>query len=39
MAKMIEFYKPNNFRKPLKSAPQVQNGKIIEFGSQTRKSA
>jgi len=39
MAKVIAFYTPKNFRKPLKSAPKVQNGKIIEFCSQTKKSA
>jgi hypothetical protein len=39
MAKVIEFYTPKNFRKPLRSTPKVHNGKIIEFGSQTKKSA
>jgi hypothetical protein len=39
MAKVIEFYVPKNFRKTLKWAPQLKPGKVIEFCSQTRKSA
>jgi hypothetical protein len=39
MAKVIEFYVPKNFRRPLKWASQLQRGKIIEFCSQTKKSA
>jgi hypothetical protein len=39
MAKVIEFYVPTRFRSPLKGTPQVQSGKVIEFCSQTRKSA
>jgi len=39
MAKVIEFYVPTNFRKPLKWAPQLQFGKVIEFCPQTTKSA
>ena len=39
MAKVIEFYIPKNFRKPLKCAPQLQCGKVIEFCSQIKKSA
>ena len=39
MAKVIEFYVPNNFRKPLKWIPVLHPGKIVEFGSQTKKSA
>ena len=39
MAKVIEFYVPTNFRKPLKSASEPQRGKVIEFCSQTKKSA
>jgi hypothetical protein len=39
MAKVIEFYVPKNFRKPLKLTPQAQCGKVIEFCSQTKKSA
>ena len=33
MAKVIEFYVPKSFRKPLKWAPQLQCGKVIEFCS------
>jgi hypothetical protein len=39
MAKVIEFYVPKSFRKPLKWAPQLQCGKVIEFCSQAKKSA
>jgi len=39
MAKVIEFYLPTNFRKPLRRSPQPQLGKIIEFCSQTKRSA
>jgi hypothetical protein len=39
MARVIEFYVPKTFRKPLKSTPQPQCGKVIEFCSQTKKSA
>ena len=39
VAKVVEFYVPKNFRKPLKWAPAVQCGTIIEFGSPTKKSA
>jgi len=39
MAKVIEFYVPKNFRKSLKRVPELQHGKIIEFCSQTKKSA
>jgi hypothetical protein len=39
MAKVIEFYVPKNFRKPLKWAPLLQYGKVIEFCAQTKKSA
>jgi hypothetical protein len=39
MAKVIEFYVPENFRKPLKWAPQLQCGKVIEFCPQPTKSA
>ncbi len=38
MAKVIEFYIPKNFRKPLSTvAPEL--GKVIEFCPQTKKSA
>jgi len=39
MTKVIEFYVPKNFRKPLRMAAQPQLGKIIEFYPQTKKSA
>jgi hypothetical protein len=39
MAKVIEFYIPKNFRRPFKSMVQSQHGKIIEFCSQTKRSA
>ena len=39
MAKVIEFYVPKNFRKPLKWAPQLQLGRVVEFCSLTKKSA
>lgn len=39
MAKVIEFYIPKNFRKPLKCAPQLQSGRVIEFRSQIKRSA
>ena len=39
MAKVIEFYVPTIFRRPLKGAPEQQNAKVIEFCTQTRKSA
>lgn len=31
MAKVIQFYVPKNFRKPLRWTPHVQCGKVIEF--------
>jgi hypothetical protein len=39
MAKVIEFYVPKNFRKPLKWVPRLQSGKVIEFCFHTKKSA
>jgi hypothetical protein len=39
VAKVIEFYSPNSFRKTLKWVPELQRGKIIEFCPQTKKSA
>ena len=39
MAKVIEFYIPTRFRRPLKTAPQAQFGKIVEFCPPTKKSA
>ena len=39
MARVIEFYIPKNFRKSFKRVPELQRGKILEFCSQTKKSA
>ena len=39
MAKVIEFYIPTSFRKPMKWVPEIQRGKLLEFRSQIRKSA
>jgi hypothetical protein len=39
MAKVIEFYVPPRFRRPLKGAAQLESAKVIEFCSQTSKSA
>jgi len=39
MAKVIEFYIPKNFQKPLKCATQLQCAKVIEFCSQIKNSA
>jgi hypothetical protein len=38
MAKVIEFYVPTTFRRPLKGAA-LRCGKVIGFCTQTRKSA
>jgi hypothetical protein len=39
MAKVIEFYIPENARKPRRWASEQQLGKVIEFRSQAKKSA
>jgi hypothetical protein len=39
MAKVIEFYIPKNFHKPMKCVSAKRRGKIIDFCKQTRKSA
>jgi hypothetical protein len=39
MARVIEFYIPKNFRKPLRTVAQPQLGKIIEFCPQAKRSA
>ena len=39
VAKVIEFYIPNNFRKRVKWVSPEQRGKIIEFPSEMKKSA
>ena len=38
MAKVIEFYKPSNFRKDEKNTSQ-ERGKVIEFSVPPKKSA
>ena len=39
MAKVIEFYIPQNFRRTTKWVPDAQRGKIVELRPQTNKSA
>ena len=39
MAKIIQFYIPNNFRKSGKWIPQENRGKIIEFTLAAKKTA
>ena len=39
MAKVIEFYIPKNFKKPLTTVHQPQLGKVIEFRPETKRSA
>jgi hypothetical protein len=39
MAKVIEFYIPQSFRRTTKWVPDVQRGKILELRPQTMKSA
>ena len=39
MAKVIEFYIPERFRKQTKWVPQEQRGKLIDFKPQLSKSA
>ena len=39
MAKIIEFYIPNNFRQTDKWIRPQERGKIIEFSLPTKKSA
>ena len=39
MAKVIEFYIPNHFRKKVAWVPRQERGKLIEFCSQVQKSA
>jgi len=38
MAKVIEFYVPTNFRRPLKGK-SARRGKVIEICTQAKKSA
>jgi len=39
MAKVIEFYIPQSFRRTTKWVPDVQRGKILELRPHTTKSA
>jgi len=39
MAKIIEFYIPNSFRKKVAWIPPEQRGKVIEFCLEEKKSA
>jgi len=39
MAKIIEFYIPNSFRKGGRWVPPTERGKIIEFVPETKKTA
>jgi hypothetical protein len=39
VAKVIEFYIPQNFRRPTKWVPEPLRGKILELPLQTKKSA
>jgi hypothetical protein len=39
VAKVIEFYIPSNYRRIVKWVSPRQRGKILEFASQTKKSA
>jgi len=39
VAKVIEFYIPNSFRKSMKWVSPEQRGRIIEFVPQVKKSA
>ena len=39
MGKIIEFYVPKNFRKPLRTVAEPQLGKIVEFCPPTKRSA
>jgi len=39
MAKVIEFYIPTRFRKPVKWVPAEERGKVLEFRPSLPKSA
>jgi hypothetical protein len=39
MARVIEYYVPNRYTKPVKWTPQVQRGKVIEFCLPSKRSA
>jgi hypothetical protein len=39
MAKIIEFYIPQSFRRPTKWVPELQRGKVLELSPPAKKSA
>jgi hypothetical protein len=39
MAKVIEFYVPARFRKPVKWVPQQQRGRVLEFPVAQKRTA
>jgi len=39
MARLIEFYIPARFHKPVKWIPTAERGKVLEFRAEMRKSA
>jgi hypothetical protein len=39
MARIIEFYIPARFHKPVKWMPPVERAKVLEFPAEVRKSA
>ena len=39
MARIIEFYIPARFHKPVKWIPPAERGKVLEFPAEVRKSA
>jgi hypothetical protein len=39
VAKVIEFYIPSTFRKSAKWIPPAERGKVIEFITETKKTA
>jgi hypothetical protein len=39
MARVIEFYIPPRFRKPVKWVPSAERGKVLEFPAEIQKSA
>jgi hypothetical protein len=39
MAKVIEFYIPDRFRKKVRWVPPAQRGKVIEFPVEVKKTA
>jgi hypothetical protein len=39
MTRVVEFYVPKNFRRPMKRLPELHRGKALAFCPQTKKSA